>query len=74
MELEFLLWMIVGMIIEAVVAAVMEFMHSTRGILRIDHSDPAKDVYLLELDDLDAVNAKKYVTLKIDHNANLSQK
>lgn len=44
------------------------------GTLRIDRSDPEKDVYRLELNDLDRLCNKKYIRIKIDHNADLSQK
>ena len=58
-------WMILSGIANAVCTA--------RGTLRIDHSNPEKDVYRFEIDDLDKLSKKKYVELKIDHNANLSQ-
>lgn len=45
-----------------------------QGTLRIDHSNPEKDVYLFEIDSLDTISKKKRIVLKIDHNANLSQK
>lgn len=47
---------------------------SATGILRIDRSNPEKDLYRFDIDDLDALDKQKYVKLKIDHNANLSQK
>ena len=50
------------------------FLKSVRGTLRIDHSDPNKDIYRLELDDLNVLTRKKLVILDIDHHANLSQK
>lgn len=46
---------------------------SASGTLRIDHSNPEKDIYRLEIDNLDDLSKKKRVILKIDHNANLSQ-
>ena len=49
----------------------MLFMHGT---LRIDHSNPDKDVYRFEINDLDGIRRKKRITLKIDHNADLSHK
>lgn len=45
-----------------------------QGTLRIDHSNPEKDVYLFEINSLDTISKKKRIVLKIDHNANLSQK
>lgn len=47
---------------------------SGKGVLRIDHSDPAKDKYRFEIDNLDALDKKRRVILKVDHHANLSQK
>lgn len=44
------------------------------GTLRIDHSDKKKDVYLFEIDNLDELAEKKYIVLKVDNDANLSQK
>lgn len=44
------------------------------GVLRIDHSNPEKDVYRFEINDLDKLNKKRRIVLKIDHKANLSSK
>ena len=44
------------------------------GKLKIDHSNLEKDIYRLEIEDLDSLNKKKHVTLKVIHNADLSQK
>lgn len=41
------------------------------GVLRIDHSDPDKDVYRLEICDLDRLLRKKRVVLKVDKDAKL---
>lgn len=46
---------------------------SASGTLRIDHSNPLKDIYRIEIDDLDKLVKKKRVVLKVDHNADLSQ-
>ena len=43
------------------------------GILRIDHSNPEKDVYRFDIDDIDSLSNKKRIVLKIDNNADLSQ-
>ena len=47
---------------------------SVTGTLRIDHSNPEKDLYRFDIDDLDKLDKQKFVKLKIDHNADLSQK
>ena len=46
----------------------------SHGILRIDRSNPEKDVYRFDIDgDLSKLHTKKKITLKIDSNADLSQ-
>ena len=45
------------------------------GTLKIDHSDPDKDRYLFVIDgELDQLSKKKKIVLKVDNNADLSQK
>ena len=43
------------------------------GTLRVDRSNPAKDVYRFDIDDLDGLSKKKKILLKVDNKANLSQ-
>ena len=50
------------------------FPHKSPGTIRIDHSNPEKDVYRLEVDDLGSMDKKRTIVFKIDHNADLSQK
>ena len=73
MELKFLLWFILGVLAEAIFASIYESFISARGTMRIDHNNPEKDLYRIEIDDLDKIKSKKIITLKIDHNAYLSQ-
>ena len=42
------------------------------GILKIDHSDSKKDVYRIEIGDLDILPHKKHIVLKVENDANLS--
>lgn len=70
----FFIGMIIGSAVECVILTVYKFIFNAFGTLRIDHSDPEKDIYRLDLDDLDAINKKKRVILTIDHDADLSQK
>lgn len=44
------------------------------GVLKIDHHNPSKDVYKIEIGDLDRLSKKKRIVLKVDPNADLSQK
>ena len=41
------------------------------GILKIDHSDSKKDVYRIEIGDLDVLPHKKHIILKVENDANL---
>ena len=65
---------VVSSLLGSIVTVLIIFLKSVRGTLRIDHSDPNKDIYRLDLDDLDVLTRKKLVILDIDHHANLSQK
>ena len=42
------------------------------GILKIDHSNFEKDVYRIEIGDLDILPHKKHIILKVENDANLS--
>ena len=44
------------------------------GVLRIDHSNPEKDIYRIDIKELDRLDRKRYVVLKVDNHADLSQK
>ena len=41
------------------------------GILKIDHSDSKKDVYRIEIGDIDVLPYKKHIVLKVENDANL---
>ena len=41
------------------------------GILKIDHSDSKKDVYRIEIGDLDILPHKKHIVLKVENDADL---
>lgn len=69
---------ILGIIITAVISSALTsiFLHlgSAHGTLRIDHSNPEKDIYRIEIDNLDELKKKNRALLYIDHHADLSQK
>lgn len=67
------MFFIAGGIVGSIVYAIINGILVAHGTLRIDHSDPEKDIYRLEIGDLDKLNKKSYVELKIDHHADLSQ-
>ena len=60
--------------VSSIVTMIVMYLTSARGTLRIDHSNPEKDVYRIEMGDLDKLKKKKRLILKIDHDADLSQK
>lgn len=47
---------------------------NTAGTLKVDHSNPEKDIYRFEIDRFDDLDKKKRIVLKVDHSADLSQK
>lgn len=63
----FSLGIVVGIIMTRLILQVS----SAKAILRIDHSNPEKDIYRLDLDNVCSMN-KKTLLLKIDHRANFN--
>lgn len=61
-----------GVVLGVIIASVLKLVR-TAGTLKIDCSDPKKDLYMFEIDDLDSLSKKKRVTLKVVKTANLSQ-
>ena len=53
--------------------ALSKLMRKTEGVLRIDHSNPEKDLYRFEIADLNGLSTKKHIVLKVDNYATLSQ-
>lgn len=74
MSIDFLIGFVIGVLVEALVSMIFRFFRSAFGTLKIDNSNPEKDVYRVVVDNLDDLNKKKYVELKIERGADLSQK
>lgn len=66
--LECLLGCVCGAIIGVIIARLRPY-----GVIKIDTSNPEKDLYKLEIKDLDGLPKKKRIVLKIDTRAKLSQ-
>lgn len=66
--------LILGFIFGIVITIIVVMNKTVNGILKIDHSNPEKDVYRIELEDLDELSKKKTVILTVDNDADLSQK
>lgn len=43
------------------------------GTIKIDQHNSKKDIYRIEIEDLDSLAKKKYILLKVDRNADFSQ-
>lgn len=67
-------WFVLGFVLAILIDVVERLILKPHGTLRIDHSNPEKDVYRFEINDLDSLDKKKRIVLKIDHHADLSQK
>ena len=68
-------YFLAGIIFGTVIANVLlHIRYKVVGTLKIDRTNPEKDVYRFEVDNFDALNDKKMVFLKVDNDANLSQK
>ena len=64
--------LVLGLIIGSLVVLIYYRCITTSGVLKIDHSDPDKDIYQINLDSLDDLAKKKRVVLKVDNNAKLN--
>lgn len=70
--MEYVLYLVVLAVVTIIVRIVQDKIR-TAGTLKIDHSNPEKDVYRLEIDDLEGLSKKHKIVLKVDNCANLSQ-
>ena len=70
--MEYVLYLAVLAVITVIVRIVQDKIR-TAGTLKVDHSNPEKDVYRLEIDDLEDLSKKHKIVLKVDNRANLSQ-
>ena len=66
-------YILIGCIVGTLITSLVVRYRRTSGTLKIDRTDPEKDRYRFEIDDLGNVHTKKRIVLKIDPNANLSQ-
>lgn len=63
---------IAGVLTGIIIYAIVYSKFAVAGTLKIDHSNPEKDIYLFDIQDLDKLSRKRAL-LKIDHDANLTQ-
>ena len=60
-----------GVFVGSLISSFMWWRRTSLGTLRIDHSNPEKDIYRFEVDNLDKVSKNKRIMMKIDNNADL---
>lgn len=67
--------LLIGIVVGSVITGILEEIRTAHGVLKIDHSNPEKDVFRFELKEpLDQLEAKTRIAFKIDNGADLSQK
>lgn len=66
MELVILIFTL-GLIIGMLISGIISYFKKASGVLQINHSNPEKDVYKFCIDDLDVLDKKKSITIKIEH-------
>ena len=75
MVLTYILVAIAGVIVGIVASYVFQVVQTAYGTLRIDHADPEKDLYRIDIDgNFDNIAKEKRIILKVDNDADLSQK
>ena len=62
---------ILGLIIGGLIVLIFHHRITVSGELLIDHTDPEKDIYRINVNNLDDLSKKKRVILKVDNNAKL---
>lgn len=69
------LWLVfvLGLVVGSIIVNIIWNSNRSSGVLKIDRSNPEKDIYRIELDSLDNLSKKKRISLKVDTKANLSQ-
>ena len=67
------LFFTVGIIVGSFISCMINNFKKSYGVLKIDTSDPEKDKYRICIDDLDKLDKKKKILLRIERNADLSQ-
>ena len=67
------LFLVAGVVIGALASKIFDLLRSATGTLKIDHSNLEKDLYRIEIDNLETLDRADRVVLKVDHHADLTQ-
>ena len=68
-----ILYLALGVCIGMLIDEIISYFKKPSGVLKIDHSNPEKDLYKFCIDDLDVLDKKKSITIKIEHTDDLSR-
>lgn len=63
---------VLGLVIGGVIVRILHIRNTAVGVLLIDHSNPEKDIYQINIENLDALSKKKQVVLKVNNSAKLN--
>lgn len=74
MTLGMWLTLTLGLVVGAAVATIFDRVRWGSGILKIDRSNPDAPKYRFEVDKLENLDKRKGFLLKVENNADLSQK
>ena len=64
--------LVLGLIIGGVLVRIIHIRNTAVGVLLIDHSDPERDIYQINIENLDILSKKKQVLLKVNNTAKLT--
>lgn len=59
------LWLVLGTVVGSLISCIIFYTQSGHGTLKIDRTNPVKELYSLELGSLDDLPKKKRIVLKI---------
>lgn len=65
---------LLGVLVGVYIGARARTPFTAYGVLRIDHNNSEKDLYRFEIDDIESLDTKTQIVLKIDHDADLTRK
>ena len=65
-------YFIAGITVGTVLECLISLFRSTVGTLKIDHTSSEKDIYRIEINDLEELSRRSRIVLKVDNDADLS--
>lgn len=67
------IWLIIAAVVSLSIGLSYLYLRLRKdGTLRIDQSNPEKDLYRFDINDLESLSKKKYIVIRVDNQADLS--